>query len=105
MKHTPVQPRFETVRDLFRSPKRWTKHVLASDKDYNEVGPRSKEAQSWCLLGAIEHVYRGRAKHAAIQGLRDTIHEEFGFSDICMFNDSPNIFIKDIRKAVRKAGI
>lgn len=50
---------FKTVRELLSDPKRWTQNAFAKNSEGRSLGRffAEEEACSWCLVGAVKHVY------------------------------------------------
>lgn len=46
----------QSVQDLIASRRSWTVFALARDRHGEEVKPTSKEACSWCTVGAIRRI-------------------------------------------------
>lgn len=49
--------KYKTIRELFSDRSRWTKNSIAKDKNGKSVHADEGEAVSFCLLGAVYHVY------------------------------------------------
>jgi hypothetical protein len=80
------------TRRLLTDPAAWTRFVRARDVNNREVSPRSPAAQSYCLLGAIDHAqhYLGlsrRDRKHAIGTLRRWIAAHNAHRGVVRFND------------------
>ncbi len=77
------------VRDLLNDPHRWTRGSVARAADDAETHPRSRNAVSWCLVGAAEHCAPDRTSYwAARSALLDEVARQHPGAGIPRFNDT-----------------
>lgn len=79
----------QSVQDLIRSPRSWSTFALARDRHGEEVKPRSKEACSWCTVGAIRCILANdpNAENTLIFRLDDAAKQLFDHLTIMQLND------------------
>jgi len=100
--------RFRSLRDLYSRSQRWTKGVNALDRDGDACPSRSKDAVSWCLGGALAHVYgEGGQQTKAWEILRSLIVQRTRghVHGISVYNDDQHRRFYQIRSLVRAAKI
>jgi len=96
--------RFKSMRALFSKPERWTRGQLARDKDgYGVDGVRSRNAVSFCLLGAIENVYgTGRKAIKVDELVRKYLRtHSTKFTSTVNYNDKKGTSFGKIQKLVK----
>lgn len=54
-----LAPRFDSLAELFAEKRRWTQGAMARGDSGEPRTALDWRAESWCLVGAVEHVYRG----------------------------------------------
>lgn len=78
---------YKTVYDLLKAPSRWTKFVAARNKKDQRVSVESPDACKFCLVGAIDKIYKIHDKRILVRNkVRDIIYRRY-FSTISSFND------------------
>lgn len=94
------------LRTFLHDPSVWIKHEFALDSEGYAVDPRSPEACSWCLSGAILCVTYETELPCEPSSLSTEIHRLFD-SDIATFNDDPTTTHSDILSLIDRtiAGI
>jgi hypothetical protein len=99
------KPKFPTVTELLSDPKRWTKNACARNSAGNVCDSQSDEAESFCLIGALDHVYQDYGDNCtAHRKLRSVIDQRGALGDsVSLFNDSGTYEL--IFNAVKDAGI
>lgn len=81
----PSEPK---IKNLFSDRTKWTTGYLARDANGTACHVSSKDAVSFCLLGAIEHCY-GTADIKIYRKIRKSIEKLFPECDnIICFNDT-----------------
>lgn len=81
---------------------RWTKHAVAKDRKHNECKPTAPQANSFCMVGAIQKVdCPADAYGEAIRTLRN----QCGKQSIFEFNDNHEhkAVVSCMRRAIRAA--
>lgn len=99
--------KFNTLQELFSDKKRWIKGDFARDKNGKGLPSKDKNAVCWCLLGAVNKVYREFPhKHNILSKLNNSINKLYpNFYSIEKFNDNFGTTIEDIRKVVKDANV
>lgn len=96
---------YKTVAELLADPARWTKGCAARGKSGREVDPRGRAAVSFCVDGAIDHVYQDSAEGvAAFKRATLLVRRRYGWRHVSSFNDSSRSH-RAVLTFVRKAGI
>jgi hypothetical protein len=90
---------YKTVRGLLADRKRWTKGQA--------VRSNSDGTTSFCLLGAVYHVYKGRASSEAIFRIQQAIDKLFlpRWGGVAHFNDVQTTTHHNIRKVLKEAKV
>ena len=70
----------EKVDDLIRDKDGWTRAAFARDGDGMSTEPGEPEACSFCLVGALSHVYE--TEHAAALAGEGTVDERLAAADL-----------------------
>lgn len=99
------------VKNLLSDPKSWARGWLALDANGEpyDVSPRSSNAKSWCLYGAIERVTRGRediTKLGKINKVLCEAHPSFPLAapgDVIRFNNDLHTTHDDLMAFLDKA--
>jgi len=87
---------------LLSSPKRWTQGCSARDKRGMVVSPCDRDVVCWCVMGAIRKCAVGdKQLNEWMCKLIDVI----GLVDITIWNDDPSTIFKEVKAALKKAGI
>lgn len=89
-----------TVKELLTSPEKWTRGESARDINGRPVMTDSKEAVSWCLVGALMKCYRG----SKVAYLRTRIGNLLQIS-VEGWNDDPNRKFEDVKALVEQLDI
>jgi len=93
---------FKTVAELIESPNRWTQRASARTILGDPCDPNHPDAVSFCLIGAVQHVYPDYASRSdAYTKLAPVV----GIGAISAFNDNPKRTHAEILDVVRKANI
>lgn len=71
----------EKVHDLIRDEDGWTRATFARNRDGRTTEP-GREACSFCLVGALSHVYE--TEHAAALAGEGTAHERLAVADLVL---------------------
>ena len=106
MKKTP-----RTIKELLSSPESWTQNTLARDQNGKSKHHDDLSATSWCLMGAILHVYQ-HADLVTYERVADMCLSKIGPLSlgewpkcIVRWNDSPERSYKDIVELLESTGI
>lgn len=92
------------VLDLFSYESKWGQGTAARDKYSEPTGLHSEDAESWCLLGAIEKVY-GIGRYSEMKRkLLEFLPSQYN-GNIIHFNDSTSTTFEQVLDLVKKAGI
>jgi hypothetical protein len=95
------------VNAVLSDENKWCKGALARNKNKRSVLPYGRSAQSWCLIGAVEHIL-GRnwpRVREVLSELNAAINEfaapsQFGVLD---FNDARDTGFQDIKEILNIA--
>lgn len=110
---TKALRKFASLRELFRTQKRWCQGALAQytvkDKEGNEVykytNPNSPKAEQFCLMGGIKRVYP-RNKHLEAMGRLKEAIQQFDSPNVQHiedWNDNTDREFEDIQAVVKLA--
>ncbi len=104
--------KFKTVSALYRAPSRWIKFKWAGVRVKGEIlntQIRGKDANCWCLSGAIAVVYSMKERPLIRRKVEHAIGKLFpgrtSDGSIVAFNDHSATTIEDVRKVVREAKV
>jgi len=96
------------ISELLNSPEKWTKGALARDKNDKYVGILSKDAASYCLLGALFYCYDNKCIGKKWNKLNNAILE-YGFrcfgETVVAFNNHPKTTYEDVIEVVKLADL
>ena len=91
------------VLDLLRDPAKWTKGHYARAADGGRADMYSKEAASFCILGAIGRCHVHHAPYnEAVHRVQAQVKP---FVSIGAFNDSPLTTHADVVRVLKKAQV
>lgn len=98
------------IQELFDNKSKWTKGYLASNSNGDLCNVYDRDAQCFCLIGAIYHCYRGEQTSEVLNKVRKEISNQLKINDsdnvsIAEFNDSDLTSFEDIKKMVTKLDI
>lgn len=93
------------VKDLLIDESKWTKHVLAANKDGGTECYFSRSASCWCLLGAIYKCYAPEDHAKICDKLHEQVIRPSAYASISAYNDSPNRTFEEIRRLVEELDI
>ena len=77
----------QALYDLFDAPEKWTKGVMARDKDGRDTFPSGIDAVCWCLIGGMAKIV-GNADHRYYM-MGDALHSLVPHIQLTKFNDDP----------------
>jgi hypothetical protein len=94
------------MAQLLSDPAHHTKGAMARDARGLECDPESPEAQSWCVLGALNRCYpvfpdRQRAYICLVAALKECFHQR----TLVEFNDTWEVKHDQILNLVRTANV
>ena len=92
------------TKAVLDSPKKWTKFEYARDKDGYEVESDDQSAVCFCLVGAINHVAKGKGIDGGYRptALKNVIVGN-GFIYITAFNDADSTTYEDVIRVLDEA--
>ena len=93
----------KAARELISVPGNWNKRAFALDWNRNWCDPRSPEACSWCIDGALQAVVAswgedGNDETIVLHYLLMDAAEDEGYPDYPSFNDDPDTTHGDVMK-------
>lgn len=76
-----------TVAELLSTPHRWCREVSAKNAHGHEVNPNAVGAARFCLIGAVNRVYKSNASRNLVNRRLDKALDRRQASDCVSFND------------------
>lgn len=104
------------VQDILTGPEKWVKGNYAVDKYGSSVSCNDKNADAFCLVGAINLCYYNDNIDIYIKIVKTVVDEiykikgmenstDIDLTNIVNFNDDPGTTFEDIDKLIKKSDI
>ncbi len=98
--------RITATVELLINPKRWTKGPFARDADGKTCDPRSDQAVSWCLVGALLRCYPSSEDPVAFYRAVDKVIAKLPKGRFpAEWNDDPARTHAEVLEAVIESGV
>jgi hypothetical protein len=76
------------LKELFATEDRWTKWVMARDKEGNTVDAVSEDATCWCLFGGIVRCYPDlQEQRSVVEQVSSVLRLRYGSIGMVVAND------------------
>lgn len=95
----------KTIKELLCDESRWTKGSFAKDSFGKSTNSFAENAVCWCLVGAINKIYRENSSKIVNKVCIKLIDPDSDWLSLAHFNDDPSIAYKDVMKIVEELGI